>query len=244
MEFKGYVDIHSHILPGVDDGSRTMDESVNMLRAAYDQGIRTMYATPHYGTGKEKYTSIDMLTESYTILKDQAAHIGEEGIELILGNEIYYTHSVLENLEAGKVLTMGGTRYILVEFSFGIGFKELYKGLQQLINAGYRPILAHIERYYCLFRQFAEIKSLKELGVALQINSGSLVTKLSSEALFCRKAVREGYIHFLGSDCHQLKWRPPVMKDGIDMIEKKTPAKYIERILYKNPEKLRNNEFI
>lgn len=244
MECKGYVDIHSHILPGVDDGARNMDESVGMLKIAYEQGIRTMYVTPHFDSGKEKYKDTALLRERFKQLQEHATGIGEDGIELILGNELYYTQDTIEALESGKALTMGGTRYILVEFNFGIGYKELYKGLQQLINAGYRPILAHVERYYCLFRQFSEMKAIKELGVALQVNAGSLVARLSSEALFCRKAIKEGYIQFLGSDAHQLEWRPPVMKDAVAMIEKKTPEHYLERILIKNPDKLRNNEFI
>lgn len=244
METNGYIDIHSHILPGVDDGARNMEESIKMLKVAYEQGIRTMYTTPHYGSGKEKYKNSSRLIECFEQLKEQAADVGEEGIELILGNELYYTHSLIDALDTGKAYTMGGTRYVLVEFNFGIDYKELYKGLQQLINAGYRPILAHIERYYCLFRHFSELSALKELGVSLQVNSCSLSAKLSSEALFCRKVIREGYIDFLGSDCHQLKWRPPVMKDCVHMIEKKTPEKYLNRILYKNPAKLRSNEFI
>ncbi len=243
MESKGYVDIHSHIIPGVDDGARTMEESVDMLKVAYEQGVRTMYATPHFGSGKEKYDK-GLLLEKYEVLKEEALGIGEEGIKLILGNELYYNHSSVEALQKGEAFTMGGTRYVLVEFAFGIGYSELYKGLQRLLNEGYRPILAHIERYYCLFRQTSEIMSLRELGVLFQINVASVIPRFSGEASFCRKLIKEGYIHFLGSDCHHIDWRPPVMSDGIEVLSKKTPDKYMDRLLYKNPCKFENNEII
>ena len=87
-----------------------------------------------------------------------AQNIGSDGIELILGNEIYYGYSTLELLEKREIFTMGDSRYILVEFNYGIGYNELYKALQGVINAGYRPILAHIERYYCLYRNMSEIR--------------------------------------------------------------------------------------
>jgi len=139
---------------------------------------------------------------------------------------------------------MGDTRYVLLEFDYEVSFKEMYKGLSAIINAGYRPILAHIERYYCLNKNYNDILSLRELGVALQINTSSVMTKFSAEAKFCRKLIREGYIHFLGSDCHRVKWRAPLMKQAVEVIKKKTPERYLERILFTNPERLQNNQFL
>lgn len=243
MGNEGYVDIHSHIIPGVDDGSQSFEESLAMLNIAYEQGIRTMYATPHFGSGKEKYDK-KLLLERFARLKDMASGVGEDGIELILGNEIYYRHSIIELLQKKEVFTLGDTRYILLEFAFGISYNEMYKCLQRIINAGYVPILAHIERYYCLYRKFSEIQSLREMGVGLQINADSVIAKISSEASFCRKLIRNGYIHFLASDSHRVSWRPPVMKDGYAALDKKTPEEYLERLIHVNPDRLRNNEFL
>lgn len=243
MESVGYIDIHSHIIPEVDDGARSFDESITMLNIAYEQGIRTMYATPHYGSGKEKYDK-QFLINQYEKLKEIALNTGEKGIELILGNEIYYSHSTLALLEKQEIFTMGGSRYILVEFNYGIGYNELYKALQVVINAGYRPILAHIERYYCLYRNMSGIRQLRELGVALQINADSVMAKLSSEASFCRKLIREGHIHFLGSDCHRGNWRPPLMKSAVDILRKKISDDILDKILYTNPYILKENNFL
>jgi protein-tyrosine phosphatase len=243
MEIKGYVDMHSHIIPGVDDGSQSLEDSIQMLKMAYEEGVRTMYATPHFGSGKEHYDA-EILRKRFEEVSNAAKDIGEEGITLILGNEVTYSPGAVELINDGTALTMGGSRYVLMEFDYGASFKSIYKGLQQIINAGYRPILAHIERYYCLIKKYDDIASLRELGVALQINAASVIPKLSQEAKFCRKLVREGYIQFLGSDCHSPSWRPPVMKSAIEVLEKKTPEKYMDRILRRNPEKMFNNEFI
>lgn len=243
MEMKGYMDMHSHILHDVDDGSRSLDESVRMLEMAYAEGVRIMYATPHYGSGKEHYNK-DILLERYEELKKIAGGIGGEGIELILGNEVTYSSGIVEALDKGDALTMGNSKYVLVEFDYEVSYKELYKGLQHLIHAGYRPILAHIERYYCLNKKFEDILAIRELGVALQINAASVIPKLSTEAKFCRKLIRDGYIHFLGSDSHRTEWRPPIMKKAVDVLSKKTPENYLQRLLQTNPMKMYNNEFI
>ena len=243
MDKKGYVDIHSHIIYGVDDGSESLEDSVLMLKQAYDEGIRIMYATPHFGSGKEKY-DVELLRERYEEVAQIARDTGDEGIELILGNEVTYSGRILECLNSGQALTMGDSRFVLVEFEYETSFTHIFGGMQELVRNGYRPILAHIERYHCLNKNHKDIESLRELGVSLQINASSVLPKISSEAMFCRKLIKDGYIQFLGSDAHSPQWRPPVMKKAIDVIAKKTSERYLERLLYDNPGKLYNNEFI
>ena len=243
MQLKGYVDMHSHILPGVDDGSKNMEMTCKMLEMAYAQGVRTMFATPHFGSGKEKYDK-DFLMEQYELVKEKAKNTGEEGIALFLGNELYYGHGTLESLETGKALTMNGSKYVLVEFDVEIRYNDLYSALQKLVLAGYRPILAHIERYMCLYKQYDKLYSLKKMGITLQVNTASVIPRLSSHAIFCRRVIEEGYIDILGSDTHSTEWRPPCMQDAIKVLKKKTPEKTLKRILESNPQKIYQNEFI
>jgi len=243
MQIKGYVDIHAHIIPGVDDGSKNMEMTCEMLEIAYNQGIRTIYATPHFGSGKEKYDK-EFLTEQYEKVKEEAKKIGEEGITVLLGNELYYGHGIVDKLEEGKALTMNRTKYVLVEFDVDIRYSELYSALQKFVLAGYRPILAHIERYECLYKQYEKIYSLKKMGITLQINASSVIPRFNSHASFCRKVIEEGYIDLLGSDAHRLEWRPPCMEDAVKVLKKKTPDKILSRILVNNPEKIYKNEFI
>ncbi len=243
MDHIGYVDIHAHIIPDVDDGSRSLKESVKMLGIAYEQGIRKIYATPHYNSGKEKYDR-KLLLDRYESLRYEAAKTGNEGIEIILGNEIYYGHGIVERLEKKEIFTMGESMYILVEFNYGIGYNEMYKALQNIVHAGYRPILAHIERYYCLYRNVSGIGQLRELGVALQINADSVMSRFDSQASFCRKLIRAGYIQFLGSDCHSADRRMPIMRDAVNVLRKKTSDDVLDKILFTNPDILSTNGFL
>ena len=242
-EKRGYVDIHSHILPGVDDGSTSFEESVRMLEFAYSQGIRRMYATPHFGSGKE-LCSIETVKERFAELKEKALNIGEEGIELLLGSEQYYNADTIEMLKCGDALTMNGTKYVLVEFDVLTDFKKIYNSLEELLFSGYRPILAHIERYACLREDIDNVSRLKKLCIYLQINTSSVIMKFSSSSAFCKKLLRNGYISFIGSDCHGIKGRPPYMKDGVNILAKKINEKTLERILFDNTDKLYNDQFI
>ena len=243
MTGKGYVDIHTHILPGVDDGSKNMEMTENMLRMAYEEGVRTIYATPHYGSGKEKYDN-DYLMEQYEKVKEKALSTGEDGIELLLGNEIYYRNDSVEDVKAGKALTMNNTKYVLVEFDTGIRYKDMYAALQKFVLAGYRPVLAHIERYECLIKKYDELYNLRNLGVFMQVNASTVIPRFNQTASFCRKLIREGYISFLGSDCHRIEWRPPCMESGVAVLKKKTPDIIMDKLLYSNPDKLYNNAFL
>lgn len=240
---RGYVDIHSHILPGVDDGSMSMDESIRMLEIAYAQGIRRMYATPHHGSGKE-LCGLNKIKSIFAEVKEKALHIGNDGIELLLGNEIYYNEESVSMLNSGEALTMNGTKYVLVEFDYEIDFGKMYNSLEEMLFSGYRPILAHIERYSCLRNNITNINLLKNLCIYLQINTSSVIMKFSGTSSFCRKLIKEGYITFLGSDCHGYTGRPPCMKDGVDILSKKVNAALLDKILFDNTDKLYNDQFI
>lgn len=243
IEFKGYVDIHSHILPGVDDGAVSLEESVSMLNIAYSQGIRRMYATPHFGSGKE-LCGIDTVKERFEELKEIAHDTGDDGIELLLGSELFYNADTIRMLNCGDALTMNGTKYVLVEFDYDIEFNKMYIALEDLLLSGYRPILAHIERYFCLRDSLYNINLLKNLSIYLQVNTSSVIMKFDSTSALCRKLVRGGLISFLGSDCHGTHGRPPCMKDAVNVLLKKTDEGILQRILFDNTDKLFSNQFI
>lgn len=162
------IDVHAHILPGVDDGARDMDEALKMLKCAASQGIRAVIATPHYSrrrgvSGLESL--LDALQES----------IRKEYPDFVLypGQETYYHKELAECLNQGKALTMAGSRYVLVEFDPGVSYEYLFRGIRSLLYAGYFPVLAHVERYGCLYREerFAE---LNDAGCVYQMNYNSL----------------------------------------------------------------------
>lgn len=239
----GFVDLHSHILPGVDDGSKDMQETLRMLKIAYDEGIRTIIATPHYVAGANNAPS-EQLIRVCAQVQTEAEKIDQK-MRILLGNEIYYSESVLEAIQAGTALTLAGSRYVLIEFSPKETFKNIFRGLGELVRAGYLPILAHMERYQCLHKKEDSALELINLGCYLQMNSGSLIGGiLDTEATYCRKLVQRELIHFLGSDCHDDKVRIPSMLKAMERLKKKCDEEVLERIFYEHPFKVLENTYI
>lgn len=243
MPIKPYVDMHTHIIPNVDDGSKDMEMTREMLRIAYDEGIRTIYATPHFGSGKEKYDR-DYLMEQYEKVREEAKKTGEEGIEVYLGNELYYRSDTIEQLKAGNALTINKSKYILVEFPVNIRYNDLYAALQKMVIAGYRPILAHLERYFCLYKKYDDLYAIKKLGVALQINTDSVLSRFDSNAMFCRKLIRERYVDFIASDAHSVSWRPPCMESAVNVLKKKTDDAVLDKVLITNHNRLLEGKYL
>ncbi len=237
-----YIDIHSHILPGVDDGSPDMETTVRMLKQAVEQNVETMIATPHYRIGGENLPVTELMRIRDQV-QDEARKISKE-FRLFLGNELLYSESILEALKTGNALTLAGSRYVLVEFEVKEDYRKIYKGLGILVNAGYTPILAHIERYRCLHRKTELLKELIELGCYLQMNSNSLLGNLLTEAHFNRKLVDQRLIHFIGSDCHDSVVRVPRMKAVAEVLRKKKKIRLITLLLRENPSKILENSYL
>ena len=239
----GFVDLHSHILPGVDDGSQDMQETLRMLKLAYDEGIRTIIATPHYEAGA-KHVTPEQLSRIRDQVQAEAEKI-DQNMKILLGNEIYYSESVPEAIRSGMALTLAGSRYVLIEFSPKETFKNIYRGLGELVRAGYLPILAHMERYRCLYKEEDKVLELINLGCYLQMNVSSLCGGiLDTESAYCRKLVKQGLIHFLGSDCHDDKVRIPSMLRAMERLKKKCDEEVLERLFYEHPFKVLENTYI
>lgn len=212
-EIGGFSDVHSHILPGVDDGAQDIDEAMAMINLAYQKGIRKIFLTPHYVPGRTNRQAEELqeiFEAFYTKVREK---YGEE-IFLYLGNEIYYRNGVVKDIEEGKALTMADTRYVLVEFNISISYSELYQAVKKMIQCSYIPIIAHYERYECLFEQEDRVRELKEQGARLQMNFSSFIGK-DKHSLFCRKMVREHLVHFFGTDTHDTERRPPNARRGL-----------------------------
>lgn len=239
----GYYDIHTHILPGVDDGSSDMKETINMLNMAYQQGIRTIIATPHYKAGRSN-RPVEELYKLRDEVDKQAKKI-DSNFTILLGNELFYTESIIEDLSHKKALTLNGTNYVLVEFEFGETFKAIYRGLGNLIRSGYIPILAHVERYKSINKNIDLINEISELGCYIQMNCNSLKGGLfNTQAATNMKLVNCGLIHFLGSDCHNEKVRIPIMKSVIETLYKKCDKEIVDSIVLDNPLILLDNSTI
>jgi protein-tyrosine phosphatase len=226
------MDIHTHLLPKVDDGASDMEETVRMLEMAKGQGIRTIIATPHFGLGSLD-KSVEELIECKEKVQQKAAAIDPD-IKIYLGNELYYRESVL-----------AGSRYVLIEFSVRVDYKSLYQGLNKFILAGYAPILAHVERYRCLMEEEVRIDEIRELGVYIQMNGSSLLGNfLDKRVRLHRRLLKERLLHFVATDCHNTSTRAPNLEKAFHIVVKLTDWEYAVELFYDNPLKIIENKYI
>ncbi len=237
-----YIDIHAHILPGVDDGAKTMEESIDMLKLAYSQGIRKIIATPHYQIGMKQ--SIEQLEAILKKVNENAKKIDRD-FNIYLGNEIYYDEGCLDMVNQKKALTLNNSRYVLVEFSMDESYKRMYNGMRDFITEGYSPVIAHIERYRTLWKKEDKILELINLGCYMQVNINSIKGGiLDRESANLKKLISNGLIHFIATDTHNIKERKPIMEDIIVNLKKNVNSKIIHNILYENPLKVIENKCI
>ena len=232
----GIADMHCHILPGLDDGCKSMKETLKVLQEAEKQNIRTMIVTPHYHPGRYEVSPLQ-IQENLHMVKRRCAE-NNIHISLYPGQECYYFSELVKRLDSGKALTLAGSRYVLVEFEPDCLFRVLLTGLQDLKENGYIPILAHFERYSCL-RNASNLMNLKERGYLLQMNFDVLRKKNS---IFYknpwRTLVEQGVVDYLGSDCHGTQFRPLHAQEACKWMEKKLTLECRDRIFNDNIEKI------
>lgn len=216
----GLTDIHTHILFGVDDGAKNIGDSMGILDEEREQKVDKIVLTPHYGP-KFGHPDAAMLKERYMELCERAAQYYPE-ISLYLGSELYYQEKTVSDLDKGKALTMNNTRYVLTEFGVTDSYSYIYRAIQNLSYAGYIPIIAHAERYESVFGHVERVEELVDLGAYIQLNAESLTGGFfDRRTSFCRKLLKEGLMHFTGSDCHDLRERRPNMAQAAQILAKK-----------------------
>ena len=230
-----FIDIHSHVLPGLDDGPRDVESAMEILRLAAMNQIGDIICTPHYIDGKSKYApeQIDELINKLTVrIIDEGL-----GIKLHSGNEIFYTETALSALEGGQAKTLAASDFVLVEFAPWVRWQEMVEGLYHLKSAGYHPILAHTERYECLIKGRSErelVHTLREYGFMIQINAEAVMEKTK----FTKYVLKNELADFVATDTHSSRTRGPYLKAAGAYLNKKYGTGYTSRLLYENARKL------
>lgn len=222
------VDFHSHILPGIDDGSSGVEESVGMLKMEASQGVRHIMATPHF------YAHHDSL-EHFLEKRVQAERKLQEVMrqhpglpEISVGAEVRYFPR-MSNSDALQELTLGGSEYILIEMPGSAWTDRMYQELEDIpIKQGLTPVIAHVDRYIAPFATHGIPQRLAELPVLVQANASFFLHR--STARMALRMLKKGQIHLLGSDCHNLKTRKPNLGDAVAVIERRLGREAIERI--------------
>lgn len=228
------VDIHCHILPGVDDGAPDMETSRAMIRDAYEQGVRYIIATPHYRPEMFE-PSMKKVIRVYHELRDYAEEVG---IGLRLGCEYYRNEQMIRHLDKKLRPTMLGSRYVLTEFSTNDSFVTVRNYIYELITKGYRPIVAHVERYFCC-QEPERIQKLKKLGAQIQINADSVLGyEGHTIKKFCAVLMKDDLVDFIGSDAHNLEGRKMNLGKCATYVRKKMGQDYAEEIFVDNPRRI------
>ena len=233
----GYIDMHCHILPEVDDGAQSIEETVQMLRIAYREGIRCIIATPHHHP-KRGMEHPERLRKKLTIVRREAKKIDEK-FRVYLGSEIFFGQDVAEKLKSGRALSMNKRQCVLLEFSPTDSFSYIQQGIQSVQMAGYEVILAHAERYPCLLKDLDQIRYLWEMGTRIQVNAGSITGDSGRSAKkFVKQLLGEHMVHCVGTDAHGVDHRQPKMKKAAEYVERKYGEEYMRRIFFSNAKEL------
>lgn len=242
------IDIHSHIIFGVDDGPKTLEESLELIKESYDQGVRTIIATSHRRKGMFE-TPEEKIYSNYELLKNKTKEIFGD-FELYYGAEIYCTFESLKKIENDELPTIENTKYVLLEFSSTSRYNDIDKAVSQMVNAGKIPILAHIERYNELENNGKGVESLINRGAYIQINAASVLKpKLFGDSLKIYKKrakyfLENDLVHFIASDVHNTTTRKTYMRDAYNIVEKKYGSKRAEKLFKLNQQEMLNNNRI
>ena len=230
------MDIHTHILPGVDDGAGNMEEALALLRLASDDGTQAILLTPHYRPPHKANPQI--LQVAANALRE-AARQENLKIRLLLGQEVRYQSEFPQKHKEGLFLPMAKSRYMLLEFSTIAFNNQILAGVRDCLACGYIPILAHAERYDALRCDSDLLEQVLRLGARIQLNADSVMGKTGFRVKrFCHRLLKAEKVHFIASDAHDLRLRPPTLSKCYARVSKKYGEKYARRLFWQNPRAL------
>ncbi|MDK9866999.1 hypothetical protein AST01_03470 [Staphylococcus equorum] len=233
------IDIHNHILWDVDDGPKTIENSIEMARQAVEIGISHIITTPHYYSGKYEVNK-NQLRSQTRILNSKLVELNIP-IKLKVGQEVYFSERLFEDLEFGHIAPIEGTQYILIEMSFIEIPLYAFDFLLKLVEKGYKPIIAHPERYNSIQHNLYILDRLVDIGCVLQMNAGSLLGLYGKPAKKVAKfMIKNCKLHIIGSDAHNNNKRPFL----IGKVYNKIHSKEFKEYLMKNTKNIWNDDKI
>lgn len=232
-----YVDIHCHMLGGVDDGPRDDAQMLAMIDAAYESGTRVICFTPHFNPAYFGDTRVNG-DAAYARAVEYTAE-RYPNMRLYMGNELFYYDGCVNALVSGECRTMNGTRHVLVDFPFDAPMVHISRALRELLSCGYVPVFAHVERYECVKPPFRRLVELGEMGVVIQINSTSLRggwgRAIQKKTL---KLLKKLIPDVLASDAHDLGDRHPGLDDCRTQVCALCGERYADALMRENPSKI------
>ena len=231
------IDFHCHILPGIDDGSRDINESLALIREENKQGIQTIVFTPHFYAHRDRVDHFLLKRDESFRTLQSAMKEHNMGLHSYLGAEVYYFSGIGKG-EMVSRLCIQGTNLLLLEMPFCQWTKDMFDDVEQLIRRQKLTIiLAHIERYFSFQKDTAVMERILALPVTLQINAGSFLAGKEfmdfsgkKKRKKCLALLESGHAVLLGSDAHNMKMRMPNLADGRTVISEKIGTDRLEEI--------------
>ncbi len=229
------IDIHCHLLHGVDDGPQQIELSIAMLEDAKRQGITHIILTPHYRRGMFKFDG-DRVRQHMEELRPYAEQIG---VTLHSGTEVHVNGDILDYLREGRVFTLAESEYVLTEYAYDTEYSYIFKRSHELLRNGHIPIIAHVERYECLIKEPKRLEELQEIGAMIQCNAAAILgIEGFKTKQFCKKALKHDWVDFVASDSHDNRRRACFLQEVYKHISDKYSEKLAYRLMVKNPEKI------
>lgn len=234
------IDMHTHVLPGIDDGPKDWETSLNMLAECTKLGVKKVIATPHFYPWK-KNASVAEVKKMCKQAMEKFRERFDSEIEVYSGHEIYYSSESIRKLKAGEILTLADSNYVLIEFSDNELFSVLYRAVREFVENSYIPIIAHAERYKCLYNE-SNLNTLIEGGALLQVNVETFENGiLDQKKRWVKKQLKHKKIDFCASDMHNMSNRPPYSKERLQKVHKLVEPEYMEQLFRENCEKVISN---
>ena len=228
------VDLHTHILPGVDDGAYRMDDAVELARMAVQSGVSTVVATPHY-----RYYGHDnraQIVDAYERLLDTLAY-EQIPLKVVLGAEIWVDREHMPAIAAE--MTYPGTNWFLVEFSVDAHPESMNSILQKYAQEGFLPVIAHPERYLALQQDPVIARDWVKNGWGVQLNRDSLMGLFGKHCYYCAEfMLRQGWANLIASDAHWVQERNTDWQDAVERLTQEFDPQIIRKCIKENPAKI------
>ena len=230
------IDLHNHLLPGIDDGAKKVEETLEFLRIARRDGVATVVATPHMKPGvydNERKTVLERVAMVKEVRRGDEA----EGVELLPGAEVYYTADLLERARAGRLMTLGDRgRYLLLELPYQqipLGVEET---IFQLRLLGITPLMAHPERVAYYLEDMEKVAASVRLGALMQVTGASITGRFGNKARsFAHEMLSRNLVHVIASDSHDVKFRPPTLSSAVKTVAGIVGENAARRMVHETP---------
>ncbi|MEB4593335.1 CpsB/CapC family capsule biosynthesis tyrosine phosphatase [Candidatus Thiothrix sp. Deng01] len=208
------IDLHSHILPALCDGSQNLETSIAMARLAVADGTTHLACTPHIYPGVYPNTKATIAPTLAALQAELDAL--EIPLTLVMGADVHMVPEVMEGLKTGRIPTLHGSRYFLLEPSHHVPVPHFLDQIENFLNAGYIPVITHPERLRWLDEHYQDFVSAARMGAWLQITAGAIAGKFGNNAKkLSERLLLDKVVHIIASDAHSIEHRPPILSEGV-----------------------------